>query len=167
MKFKMSDFGFITDCACIKNRKAFKSYNVWVHMIDRCYNKNSTNYLWYGEKGVTICDEWKLYSNFKKWFDENYIEGCVVDKDISGGSIYSPETCVFISKSKNSKESCFRRHNTSYMKYASKPTIRSSFKKICKNNGWDFDDFEEAKTDLRSSGNNIMYTYIKKEGVAK
>ena len=36
-------------------------------------------------KDATVCDEWLIYSNFKKWFDNpnnGYIEGYGLDKDI-------------------------------------------------------------------------------------
>lgn len=45
------------------------------------------------------------FSLFKKWFDENYIDGYVLDKDIISGKknkIYSPETCCFVPSSLNS-----------------------------------------------------------------
>ena len=41
--------------------------------------------------------------HLKKWFDENYIEGYELDKDIlvEGNRIYSPETCCFVPKEIN------------------------------------------------------------------
>jgi hypothetical protein len=45
-----------------------------------------------------VCDEWKTHSGFKQWFDENYIEGYSLDKDIlvKGNKLYSPDTCCFV-----------------------------------------------------------------------
>lgn len=75
---------------------------LWRDMLQRCYDtnfqkKNST-YI-----GCTVCDEWLLLSNFKKWFDENYIEGYALDKDIlvKGNKVYSPNTCCFVPKEIN------------------------------------------------------------------
>lgn len=54
-------------------------------------------------EGCTVCDEWLYFSNFKKWFDENYIEGFQLDKDIiiRGNKVYSPQTCCFVPKEIN------------------------------------------------------------------
>lgn len=54
---------------------------------------------------VGFYEPWLLFSNFKMWFDENYVEGYVLDKDLlsSGKSkrMYSPDTCCFIPKALN------------------------------------------------------------------
>lgn len=49
-------------------------------------------------EGVSVCDEWKSYSKFKEWFDEYYVEGWVLDKDIlvKGNKVYSPQTCSYV-----------------------------------------------------------------------
>lgn len=77
--------------------KLIDSYNIWYGMIRRCYDSKSHEY----KKtyiGCFVCDEWLYFSNFKKWFDENYIEGYALDKDIlvHGNKTYSPETCCFV-----------------------------------------------------------------------
>lgn len=72
-------------------------YTLWKDMLARCYNPNVLKrYPTY--IGCTVCKEWLLFSNFKKWFDENYIEGYDLDKDIiiKGNKVYSPETCCFV-----------------------------------------------------------------------
>ena len=80
-----------------KNAKLLKSYVKWNDMLRRCYSIKfhimNPTYI-----GCTVCDEWKLYSNFKKWFDDNYIEGYELDKDIiiDGNKVYSPDKCCFI-----------------------------------------------------------------------
>ena len=77
--------------------KQEKSYIAWINMLKRCYDesclqKNPTY------RGCSVCDEWLHYSNFKKWFDENYREGYQIDKDVlcryyGVPSVYSPVTC--------------------------------------------------------------------------
>ena len=40
-------------------------YNVWRGMLKRCYNKSHISYKHYGEKGITVCEEWKYsFENF-------------------------------------------------------------------------------------------------------
>jgi hypothetical protein len=83
----------IADIKC----NEYKCSKVWHSMLQRCYDSKYHNrYPTY--KDCTVCDEWLLLSNFKKWFDENYIEGYVLDKDIlfTGNKVYSPETCCFV-----------------------------------------------------------------------
>ena len=43
------------------------TYNSWQAMKKRCLNKKHKGYKDYGEKGITICDEWiDSYQNFKR-----------------------------------------------------------------------------------------------------
>lgn len=67
------------------------AYSHWKNMLKRVYHDNIPAY-----KGVEVSKEWHMFSNFKAWFDENYIEGYVLDKDLYGGKLYSADTCVFI-----------------------------------------------------------------------
>lgn len=71
-----------------------KSHVTWVSMIYRCYGKFKNKYY----KGVIICKEWHNYYKFAEWYDVNYIEGFVLDKDLfsENQKIYSPETCCFL-----------------------------------------------------------------------
>ncbi|MGL4453317.1 MAG: hypothetical protein ACRCXT_14290 [Paraclostridium sp.] len=95
------------------NGKRLKSYSVWCDMLRRCYDSKCRNYKWYGAKGIIVCDDWLLFSNFKKWYDENYIDGYVLDKDVKcrdlDSKIYSPENCSFISDTDNKLEAVSRR----------------------------------------------------------
>lgn len=69
----------------------------WKSMLSRCYSAKfhhwEPSYI-----GCSVCDEWCLLSNFKKWFDENAIEQYHLDKDIliKGNKVYSPDTCCFV-----------------------------------------------------------------------
>ena len=79
------------------NGKDIPSYKHWYHMICRCYSpifqRDNPTY-----KGCSVCEEWHTFSNFKKWFDEHYVEGYCLDKDIlvQGNKVYSPDTCAFV-----------------------------------------------------------------------
>ena len=74
------------------------SFERWRQMLTRCYGKRKRSCY----EGVTVCDEWLYYPNFKKWYDKNYykVDGCtmMLDKDIKvkGSKIYSPNTCMFV-----------------------------------------------------------------------
>lgn len=69
-------------------------------MLERCYKENPSN----AYKDCYVCDEWHLLSNFRNFFDDNYIPGFNLDKDFlfPGNRVYSPETCIFIPREINS-----------------------------------------------------------------
>lgn len=94
------------------SKKEMKSYYVWASMIRRCYDENELKKR-PSYTGCSVCDEWLLFSNFKQWFDENYVDGYQLDKDVivSKNKIYSPNTCCFVPKEINSviKRVGFRR----------------------------------------------------------
>ena len=89
----INDFG-----AKISNNGVhIRSYATWKSMLDRCYNKLNTKrrptYI-----GCSVCESWISFSNFKQWYDTNYITGFELDKDIliPGNKVYSPEACRFV-----------------------------------------------------------------------
>ena len=93
-------------------KKEIESYSYWRGMMTRVYKRNSPTY-----KDVTVCKEWHRFSNFKKWFDENYytIEGykMSLDKDIlkPNNNIYCPEYCCFVPLGLNAAFSNKQRNN--------------------------------------------------------
>ena len=90
---------------------------LWRDMIRRCYDENDPKYKNYGGNGVTVCKEWMNLSGF--WNDiqqlENYGhwkngEDYQLDKDIRKHSnkVYSKDTCKFVTKHENARESAIR-----------------------------------------------------------
>ena len=166
-----------------KNNIKTICYVMWLNMIHRCYNENSTQYKWYGEKEVIVCEEWLCYAVFAEWFKNNYIEGYVLDKDIKqeniDNKIYSPNTCIFINKIENIIDGVNRRDN-SYMTgenhhmyknikiYETTSITRTGFKDKCKRRGLNFNDFEEvfAEWKYRTNGNrrSKYYYFLKNKG---
>lgn len=69
----------------------------WRSMLSRCYSSNRHT-IQHTYIGCSVCEEWKLLSNFKAWYDENYRDGFALDKDIlfEGNKVYGPETCRFV-----------------------------------------------------------------------
>jgi hypothetical protein len=68
-------------------------YTTWRGMLFRCYDKKYNS----SYEDCEVCDDWKIQSNFAKWYYANYKDGYQLDKDILGnGKLYSPQTCCFI-----------------------------------------------------------------------
>lgn len=88
------------------------SYRAWKSMLERCYSVK------YQRKepaytGCSVCEEWKYYSNFKRWFDEKHVNGYALDKDIlvRNNKVYSPQTCCFVPQEINGMLSNCESHN--------------------------------------------------------
>ena len=77
-------------------------YRAWQNMLGRAYSKS------FQEKqptyiGCSVSEEWKTFSNFRKWMLAQDWEGKQLDKDllVEGNKVYSEETCVFVSRAVN------------------------------------------------------------------
>ena len=105
-------------------------YTTWSGILHRCYSpkwhKKYPTYI-----GCSVCDEWLYLSNFKEWFDKNYVEGYQLDKDIlvKGNKVYSPETCCFVPREINSiYKGSKREYDLPEGVYTSKEKYRSTIK---------------------------------------
>ena len=93
------------------NGKQTKPYEAWKSILRRCYDPKfhvrQPTYI-----GCSVCDEWLYFPTFKTWFDENYVDGYQLDKDllVDGNKEYGPDTCIFVPSQINSLFSdCGRR----------------------------------------------------------
>lgn len=72
-------------------------YSRWANMNRRCYDPKDVCYKNYGERGITVCKEWReSFWNFAEWaMSAGYVEGLTLERiDVDKG--YSPENCTFI-----------------------------------------------------------------------
>ena len=67
-------------------------YKTWIRMINRCENQNSKDYKDYGERGITVCSEWRNdFVEFLYWsLKHGWENGLSIErKDVNGN--YCPE----------------------------------------------------------------------------
>lgn len=102
------------NCSSLKKIKGYEvigglrnhpAYNILDGIKRRCENKKHNKYIYYGGRGITVCDEWKKsFLSFCKWADENgYRKGLTIDRIDPNGN-YEPSNCRFI-------EFCFQGEN--------------------------------------------------------
>ena len=67
------------------------AYPIWCSIHNRAGKAK-------GYEDVTICDDWYTFSNFYKWYRDNYVKGWHVDKDIllQCNREYSPQNCIMV-----------------------------------------------------------------------
>lgn len=75
------------------NGKYTPTYMTWSAIIHRCYYKSQASYKDYGERGVTMCDEWKnnyfAFYDYVSQLDRFGEEGMTIDR-IDNNKGYEP-----------------------------------------------------------------------------
>lgn len=92
----------------IKDKKTGKltiEYAAWRNMLARCYVEK-VNLKQESYSGCLVSDEFKIYSNFYEWYQENKISDDFkyhLDKDLllNGNKLYSKDTCLLIPREIN------------------------------------------------------------------
>ena len=74
-------------------------------MIQRCTNKNTPTYKYYGGRGITVCDKWKKHTGFYEDMYEQYIlaaekhgvgrRSFCIDR-INNDKGYYKDNCIFV-----------------------------------------------------------------------
>ena len=100
----------------INGEKCERLYRVWLGMRQRCNNPNNLRYKHYGGRGISVCDEWNNYADFRRWayanvYDENAARNkCTIDRIDNDGN-YEPSNCRWVDMSVQCKNKNKKRHN--------------------------------------------------------
>jgi hypothetical protein len=92
---------------CMKNGKKTSEYVTWIKMKHRCFNINSKDYIHYGGRGITVCEEWKnSFETFLKDIGEKpSIDYSLERIDVNGN--YESSNCKWILKKDQPKNTRF------------------------------------------------------------
>lgn len=124
-----------TSCGCFGREQRIKAttkhglhkshlYSVWEGIMDRCYNKNSTGYKFYGGRGIKVCQTWHSPEKFIRWAEKNgYNNGLTIDRTNNNGN-YSAKNCRFITQ----RENCLNSRKI-------RSTNTTGFRGVCPNKG--------------------------------
>ncbi len=104
--------GNTKSCGCLNKELASKRmtthgmcdsrlHNIWGNMKERCQNPNVLAFKNYGDRGITVCDEWQIFEPFYEWaMSHGYREGLQIDR-IDNDKGYSPDNCRWVTSKQN------------------------------------------------------------------
>lgn len=98
--------GLVKSCGCLLKETSkitstrhgdygSPTYKSWGHMMQRCYNKNLKSFKNYGGRGISVCESWKSYENFKKDMGERPPNSSLDRIDVNAN--YTPDNCRWAS----------------------------------------------------------------------
>jgi hypothetical protein len=67
-------------------------YKAWQGIIQRCFNKNDNNYKNYGGRGITVCERWLNFDNFKEDMLSSWKRGLSIGRIDNNGN-YELNNC--------------------------------------------------------------------------
>lgn len=104
-----------TSCGCYQRERVAEArtthgmyktrlYSVWQGMLVRVgvhKGASERKKLAYQDRGITVCDEWLVFENFRDWaLSHGYSDDLEIDRKDNDGD-YCPENCQWVSRREN------------------------------------------------------------------
>lgn len=132
-------FKHTTSCGCYRKELKTKhnlsytaEYTAWASIIQRCENKKSKAFIYYGARGITVCEEWKnSFEAFYRDMGTRPSPQHSIDRKDNNGN-YCKENCRWATKLEQANN---KRSNVTYLYKGSKQTIAQ----IARDSGLNYD----------------------------
>lgn len=86
-------------------------YRIWSNMVSRCNNSRHASYLWYGARGIRVCERWLTFENFLADVGLRPSSKHSLDRiDVNGG--YCPENVRWATATQQARNTTANRHVT-------------------------------------------------------
>ena len=88
-------------------------YRIWAGIVGRCNSTATTSWNRYGAKGISVCEEWLTFENFRDWaFANGYNDSLTIDRINPIGN-YEPSNCRWA----NTREQANNKQKTLWIEY--------------------------------------------------
>lgn len=128
------NYGQTNSCGCLQLQSVTKhgqrrrsetssEYISWRCMINRCYSPQVDGYEYYGAKGISVCDRWRLsFSNFFEDMGQKPSKKHTIERDDVFGN-YEPANCRWATQ----KEQDRNKSNSHWIEYNGEKMIASDW----------------------------------------
>lgn len=101
-------------CGCLRKEKVSaankthgqsksRTYAIWMAMNNRCRNRKSSDYRYYGARGIVVCERWKSFENFLADMGER--PGRMEIDRINNDGNYEPGNCRWTDRKTQNRNS--------------------------------------------------------------